>query len=140
MTAGIWRWEASLEKALFSLGGLVADEQEVGDFFEGGVLGEVGDLVAAIDERGLADSADGGLAGDHAFEAGGFELCGSGHGGSVGRGWDGTDPARSGGLDRAGHCSRLRRFDRGTGRTPGQAEVRAGERRGGAEGPLLAGV
>ncbi len=65
--------------------GLVALEEEEGDFFEGGVVGEVVDLVAAVDELVLLDGADRGLAADDAFKAAGERggLVGSGRGGRV---------------------------------------------------------
>ncbi len=58
----------------------VANDEEVGDFFEGCVCCEVCDFVATVDEGGLFDIADFGFACDDAFEAFGVGGCG-GHGG-----------------------------------------------------------
>ncbi len=58
-----------LEGGEFGGGWFVPDEEQVGDFFEGCVVGEVLDVVAAVDEVVLLDGADGAVAGDHAFEA-----------------------------------------------------------------------
>ena len=57
------------ESALLS-GRLVAVEQEVGDILEAGVLGQVVDLVAAVDQCTLLDGTDGGIAGNNTFETG----------------------------------------------------------------------
>jgi hypothetical protein len=78
-----------LEVLEFFGGWFVSDKEEVGDFFEGCVGGEIGDLISAVDERGLLDFADFGFACDDAFEAFGVGWC-AGHGGvlvSVGFMW-----------------------------------------------------
>jgi len=92
MSGEISRWEASSSRNAFAwAAGLLADQQQVGDLLERGVLGEIGDLVAAVDQLGLVDRADGGVAGGLAGEAagvgglggggvlrGGFDACGHG--------------------------------------------------------------
>ena len=50
------------ERCKLRVGWLGANQNEVRNSFKGGLLGEVSDLVAAIDEFGLRDSADLGFA------------------------------------------------------------------------------
>ena len=82
VVAGMWRSASMISggtagggaEALTELGGLLgrrqfAVENQIGDFFIAGVLGEVFDRVAAIGEAGL-DRADRRFAGDDAFQAG----------------------------------------------------------------------
>ena len=78
--------EALLVVGEFGGGGELAVEQEVGDFFELAVGGEVEDVVAAVVEvvAVAADGAEGGVAGGDAGEGYGFlGLEGGGFGGML---------------------------------------------------------
>ncbi len=59
----------------FEAGGVFTAEEEVGDFFEGGGVGEDVDAVAAVGEAGagFADGAEGSFAGAGAAKAGAGE-------------------------------------------------------------------
>ena len=74
------RSDLGLEGAKFGRRRLVADEEEVRHLLEGRVLGEVRDLVAAVDELGLGDGADRGVADGLAGEAAGVDWLRGGGG------------------------------------------------------------
>jgi len=89
------RDEARAVAGEFGGGGEAFVDEEVGDLFVAGVLGEIGDVVAAVVEvvAGLADGADRGVACDDAGEGDGFFRGASGGGGSgIGaHGWEGVN-------------------------------------------------
>jgi hypothetical protein len=81
--------EALLVVGEFVRGGEMAVEQEMGDFFELAVGGEIEDVVAAIVEvvAVAADGAEGGVAGGDAGEGYGFLGLEGGGGGFGGHGY-----------------------------------------------------